>query len=379
MTKYYPDEMDENGNYHYGYFEAYFTEPARKAYLIYSGQNLAGFAMLNPHSYIGHKVDFVIAEFCVFPAYRRQHIAQKASEFILKKHPGKWEIKFNGNNLGAVGGAAMMLCDPTGKSMGMDAMLPYFQVLPFAETVFQNFIFPGIALLAVNGLTNLAAAALLFARKKSGVILGGIFGITLMLWICIQFYIFPLNFMSTVYFVFGFCQAATGYMAWIFMQQESFRINTADYKNVGTNSKRLVVYFSRMGYVKKQAYEEADRTGAEIYGIKSTELTEGTLGFWWCGRFGMHRWQMPVQPVSIDLSAYEHVTICSPIWVFALAAPVRDFCRKAAGKIREADYILVHHTSGKYENAAREMDGLLGITHTDFRSIMCKCGKYKEL
>ena len=101
MTKYYPDEMDENGNYHYGYFEAYFTEPARKAYLIYSGQNLAGFAMLNPHSYIGQKVDFVIAEFCVFPAYRRQHIAQKASEFSLKKHPGKWEIKFNGNNLGA--------------------------------------------------------------------------------------------------------------------------------------------------------------------------------------------------------------------------------------------------------------------------------------
>ena len=120
--------------------------------------------------------------------------------------------------LGAAGGAAMMLCDPTGKSMGMDEMLPYFQVLPFAETVFQNFIFPGIALLAVNGLTNLAAAALLFARKKSGVILGGIFGVTLMLWICIQFYIFPLNFMSTIYFIFGFCQAITGYMAWIFMQ-----------------------------------------------------------------------------------------------------------------------------------------------------------------
>ena len=31
MTKYYPDEMDENGNYHYGYFESYFTEPDRKS------------------------------------------------------------------------------------------------------------------------------------------------------------------------------------------------------------------------------------------------------------------------------------------------------------------------------------------------------------
>ncbi len=281
--------------------------------------------------------------------------------------------------LGAVGGAAMMLFDPSGKSMGMDAMLPYFQVLPFSEIVFQNFIFPGIALLIVNGLTNLAAAALLFARKKSGVILGGIFGITLMLWICIQFYIFPLNFMSTIYFIFGFCQAITGYMAWIFMQQESFCVNTADYKNVGTNPKRLVVYFSRMGYVKKQAYEEANKTGAEIYEIKSTELTQGTLGFWWCGRFGMHRWQMPVEPISIDLSAYEHVTICSPIWVFTLAATVRDFCHKAAGKIREADYILVHHTNGKYENAAREMDELLGLTHTDLRSIRCKTGKFRKL
>lgn len=34
--------------------------------------------------------------------------------------------------IGAVGGAAMMLLDPSGKTMGMDGMLPYFQVLPFA-------------------------------------------------------------------------------------------------------------------------------------------------------------------------------------------------------------------------------------------------------
>ena len=41
--------------------------------------------------------------------------------------------------IGAVGGAAMMLLDPTGKTMGMDGMLPYFQVLPFAEVVFWPF------------------------------------------------------------------------------------------------------------------------------------------------------------------------------------------------------------------------------------------------
>ena len=50
--------------------------------------------------------------------------------------------------IGAVGGAAMMLLDPSGKSIGMDAMLPYFQVLPFADVVFRDFTFSGWALLS---------------------------------------------------------------------------------------------------------------------------------------------------------------------------------------------------------------------------------------
>ena len=136
--------------------------------------------------------------------------------------------------LGAVAGASGMLLDPTGKAMGMDSMLPYFQKLPFADVLFQDYVFPGIALLIVNGISNLTAAALLFARKKSGVFLGGLFGVTLMLWICIQFYMFPLNFMSTIYFIFGFLQAVTGYAAWVFLKQESFRVNESDYKNIGT-------------------------------------------------------------------------------------------------------------------------------------------------
>ena len=87
--------------------------------------------------------------------------------------------------LGAVGGALMMLLDPSGRAMGMDAMLPYFQVLPFADVLFQDLTFSGIALLIVNGWTNLTAAVLLLLRKRSGILLGGIFGVTLMLWICI--------------------------------------------------------------------------------------------------------------------------------------------------------------------------------------------------
>lgn len=80
------------------------------------------------------------------------------------------------------------------------------------------------ALLIVNGLTNLTAAGLLLAKKTAGTVLSGVFGVTLMLWICIQFYIFPPNFMSTVSFIFGAAQAATGYAAWVFGKQEAFHL-----------------------------------------------------------------------------------------------------------------------------------------------------------
>lgn len=283
--------------------------------------------------------------------------------------------------IGAVAGATGMLVDTTGSSMGMDAMLPYFQVLPFASILYQDFLFPGIALLIVNGITNLTAAALLIKKKKAGIVCGGIFGITLMLWICIQFYIFPFNFMSTSFFIFGLAQALTGYAAWVFYTQEHFHFDESEYPNVGRNTKKLVVYFSRMGYTRKVAYEEANRTGAAIYEIKSTELTAGTLGFWWCGRFGMHRWDMPIESLEgLDLASYDHVTVCTPIWVFALCAPVRAFCRKASGLIRQADYIVVHHTRCfSYFNAAEEMDSLLGISSTGARSICCKFGSYDKV
>ena len=115
--------------------------------------------------------------------------------------------------IGAVVGAVSMFLAPDGSILHMQNMLPYFQVLPFADVLFRDYLFSGFALLIVNGLTNLTAAVLLLRKQKLGVQLGLTFGITLMLWICIQFYMFPLNVLSTVYFLFGLCQTLTGIVA----------------------------------------------------------------------------------------------------------------------------------------------------------------------
>ena len=98
MTNFYDDEMDENGNYSYGHFDEYFTDPSREAYFIYSDETMVGFAMLCPYTMTARKPDYTMAEFTIFPSFRRKHLASDAAKLILSEHKGKWEIKYNEKN-----------------------------------------------------------------------------------------------------------------------------------------------------------------------------------------------------------------------------------------------------------------------------------------
>lgn len=101
MTNYYDDEPDEKGILHYGYFDAYFFDPLRSAYLVVNDDVLCGFLMLHPYSYFGNKTDHVLAEFTIFPAYRRQKMASETVKLLFCTFPGRWEIKYHENNTAA--------------------------------------------------------------------------------------------------------------------------------------------------------------------------------------------------------------------------------------------------------------------------------------
>ena len=116
--------------------------------------------------------------------------------------------------IGALGGSTMMFIEPTGKIWDMYLLLPGMQKLPFPDILFQNFIFPGIALLCVNGITNFVSFYLIYTKHRYAALSAMFCGIILMLWITVQFVIWPFNFMSGIYFLFGLLQAFTGYGYW---------------------------------------------------------------------------------------------------------------------------------------------------------------------
>jgi predicted acetyltransferase len=88
---------DEEGLYKLGRFPSFFEDPDRCSYLIYSGQALAGFALIRGLS----GAPKVMSEFFIVRAARRQGVGREAAIKLLHLHSGRWEIAFQEQNYGA--------------------------------------------------------------------------------------------------------------------------------------------------------------------------------------------------------------------------------------------------------------------------------------
>ena len=110
---------------------------------------------------------------------------------------------------GAVGGAVMMCMDPTGVSWGGEPMLDLLRAkMPWPDVFFRNFIPSGFVLLAVNGLTQLLAALMLFKNHSRACWAVLVCGIILMIWIALEWWIWGFVALSNIYFVLGLVEAA---------------------------------------------------------------------------------------------------------------------------------------------------------------------------
>ena len=106
--------------------------------------------------------------------------------------------------VGAVGGAVMMWMDPSGVSWGGEPMLDILRAkMPWPDIFFKDFIPSGFALLAVNGLTQLLAALMLFKKHRLAYWACLACGIILMLWIVLEWWIWGFVALSNIYFMLG--------------------------------------------------------------------------------------------------------------------------------------------------------------------------------
>ena len=116
--------------------------------------------------------------------------------------------------VGAVAGALMMWADPSGRSFGMDTMLDLLRAkMPWPDVFFKDYMPSGFILLAVNGITQLAAAILLLKKHRLAPYAVLACGIILLLWIVLEWWVWGFNAMSNAFFVIGLIEVAAGMMS----------------------------------------------------------------------------------------------------------------------------------------------------------------------
>jgi predicted acetyltransferase len=89
-------DVNQDGLYEYkgAGVDSYWSEPDRHPFLIYVGEQIAGFVLVNCHTCLKENEGArSIAEFFVMRKYRRKAVGKRVAFHLFDKFPGKWEIR----------------------------------------------------------------------------------------------------------------------------------------------------------------------------------------------------------------------------------------------------------------------------------------------
>ena len=116
--------------------------------------------------------------------------------------------------IGAVGGALMMWIDPSGALWGGEPLLEMLRAkMPWPYVFFNDFVPSGFVLLILNGISQLAAAFLLFRKHRFAPYAVLACGIILMLWIVLEWWVWGFNAICNIYFVLGLLEVVSAVLS----------------------------------------------------------------------------------------------------------------------------------------------------------------------
>jgi predicted acetyltransferase len=100
MSEFDGSDLDQNGRFSYDYLDSYWTENSRTPLIIQVSGKLAGFVLVNQHSYTGDG-RYSIAEFFIMRKYRRKGIGRIVARRVFNQFGPRWEIRQVKENMAA--------------------------------------------------------------------------------------------------------------------------------------------------------------------------------------------------------------------------------------------------------------------------------------
>jgi predicted acetyltransferase len=90
-------DLDDHGLFSYKYLDHYWIEESRTPLIVRAEGRLAGFVLVNKHSYTTQE-RFCIAEFFIMRKYRRRGIGREAAYRVFGMFGPLWEVRQTKDN-----------------------------------------------------------------------------------------------------------------------------------------------------------------------------------------------------------------------------------------------------------------------------------------
>lgn len=112
--------------------------------------------------------------------------------------------------------------------------------------------------------------------------------------------------------------------------------------------KTLITYYSRTGHTEQVAREIAGRCHADIDRIRDDGADRsGPWGYLCSGWQAFSGATPPIHRATKDPADYDLVVLGTPVWNWSLAAPVRTYARRHAGKFKQVAFFCTEGGSGE--------------------------------
>lgn len=109
----------------------------------------------------------------------------------------------------------------------------------------------------------------------------------------------------------------------------------------------LIAYYSRTGVTRKVATVLAERLdGAPVLELKETKDRGGVLGYIGAGKDALLHKKAKLVGYEQDLSAFDCVVICTPVWAFTASPPVLAFLEKERTALTTVAFIATMSAKG---------------------------------
>jgi flavodoxin len=115
----------------------------------------------------------------------------------------------------------------------------------------------------------------------------------------------------------------------------------------GFDMKTLIAYYSRTGHTEQVAKEIAARCQADVDRIRDDGVDRSGLWGYLCSGWQAFSGATPaIHRAARNPAEYDLVVIGTPVWNWSLAAPVRTYALRHAGKFKQVAFFCTEGASG---------------------------------